>query len=131
MAYAISKPAKGKVIAYWITTGLLALGMVSGAIMQLMHYKWNVDGIMHLGYPVYVLNILAPWKIAGVVALLLPGYTLVKEWAYAGFFFLMTGAVISHLASGDPVTHLISQLIFVVLIVASWYLRPDNRRIAL
>jgi hypothetical protein len=94
-----------------------------------LHVKPTVDGIIHLGYPVYLLNILAPWKLLGVIVLLLPGFTLIKEWAYAGFFFLMTGAVVSHLASGEAVTHIISQIIFVLLIIASWYLRPANRRI--
>jgi hypothetical protein len=131
MTYAIGKSTKGGVIAYWITTGILALGMFAGAMGQLLHVKPTVDGIIHLGYPVYLLNIIAPWKILGVLVLLLPGYTLIKEWAYAGFFFLMTGAVISHLASGEAVTHIISQIIFVLLIVASWYLRPANRRIAI
>lgn len=129
MTYAIGKATKGRVITYWITTGILAMGMLAGAIGQLLHVKPTVDGIIHLGYPVYLLNILAPWKILGVLVLLLPGYTLIKEWAYAGFFFLMTGAVVSHLASGEAITHIISQIVFVLLIVASWYLRPANRRI--
>ena len=131
MTYAISKSNKGKIITYWVTTSLLALGMLAGAVAQLMHMKPNVDGIIHLGYPVYVLNIFGTWKILGIVVLLLPGYTLVKEWAYAGFFFLMTGAVISHLTSGDPFSHVIFQIIFVILIVLSWAFRPANRRIAI
>ena len=131
MTYAISKSAKGKTITYWVTTCLLALAFLAGAIAQLTHQKANVDGIIHLGYPVYVLNILGTWKILGVLVLLLPGYTLLKEWAYAGFFFLMTGAVISHLTSGDPFSHVIAQIIFIPLIVLSWAFRPANRRIVM
>ena len=86
---------------YWLTTGLLAFGMTAGGIAQIIHFKVNVDGIIHLGYPVYFLRIIGTWKILGVLAILLPGYPLVKEWAYAGLFFAMTGAVISHIASGD------------------------------
>ncbi len=126
-----NKPAKGRTVAYWIITSLLVLGMLSGAISQLLRLKANTDGIIHLGYPVYMLTILGAWKIAGVLVLLLPGFTLLKEWAYAGFFFLMTGAVISHLVSGDGFTGVIAQTIFVILIVLSWYLRPQNRRIAI
>ena len=126
-----NKPAKGRTIAYWIFTSLLVLGMLSGAIAQLLRLKANTDGIIHLGYPVYVLTILGTWKLAGALVLLLPGFTLLKEWAYAGFFFLMTGAVISHLVSGDGFTGVIFQIIFVILIVLSWYLRPVNRRIVI
>jgi hypothetical protein len=117
-------------IAYWIFTGLLALGMFSGGVAQLMRAKWNVEGIVHLGYPTYFLSIIGTWKVLGVVALLVPGYGLVKEWAYAGFFFLMTGAVVSHLVSGDRITQVIAQSIFVVLIVLSWRLRPADRKLA-
>jgi hypothetical protein len=120
---------KGKTIAYWICTILLAAGMLAGGIAQVVRAQWNVEGTLHLGFPVYVMSILGTWKILGVIVLLLPGFTLIKEWAYAGFFFLMTGAVISHLASGDGVQGIIFQSVFVVLIVLSSYLRPANRRI--
>nr|WP_295870468.1 DoxX family protein [uncultured Chitinophaga sp.] len=121
---------KGRKAAYWITTGLLAAGMLSGGIAQLLRTPSTTQGIVHLGYPVYIMTILASWKILGVAVLLLPRLTLVKEWAYAGFFFLMTGATISHLASGDKPGEVTAQVIFVVLIVLSWYLRPANRRLA-
>ena len=126
-----NKPAKGRTVAYWIITSLLVLGMLSGGVSQLLRLKANTDGIIHLGYPVYMLTILGTWKIAGVLVLLLPGFTLLKEWAYAGFFFLMTGAVISHLVSGDGFSGVIFQVIFVILIVLSWYLRPQHRRIGI
>jgi uncharacterized membrane protein YphA (DoxX/SURF4 family) len=125
-----NKATKGRTIAYWTITILLTAGMLSGGIAQLLRAKANADGIIHLGYPLYLLTILGVWKVAGVLVLLLPGFTLLKEWAYAGFFFLMTGAVISHLASGDGITGVIYQSIFVIFIVLSWYLRPVNRRIA-
>lgn len=126
-----NKPAKSRTVAYWIITSLLVLGMLSGGVSQLLRLKANTDGIIHLGYPVYMLTILGTWKIAGVLVLLLPGFTLLKEWAYAGFFFLMTGAVISHLVSGDGFSGVIFQVIFVILIVLSWYLRPQHRRIGI
>jgi hypothetical protein len=83
--------------------------------------------MIHLGYPLYVMTILGFWKILGVAVLLAPGLKLFKEWAYAGFFFLMTGAVVSHLASGDGAQGVVAQCIFIALIVASWSLRPGNR----
>ncbi len=93
---------KGSKIIYWIATIWLALGMLSGGIFQLLQMKDAVGGIIHLGYPAYFVSILGVWKILGVIALLVPGFPVVKEWAYAGFFFAMSGAVISHTISGDP-----------------------------
>jgi DoxX-like family len=120
--------SKKQPIAYWICTGLLSLGMFFGGIAQASHAKWNVEGMMRLGYPLYFMTIIGTWKILGVIALLVPGYQLVKEWAYAGFFILMTGAVVSHLASGEQVTQVIAPSIFVILIVLSWKLRPADRK---
>jgi hypothetical protein len=125
---AANNTSKNQLTAYWITTGLLTSGMLSGGIAQLLRAKWNVEGIEHLGYPLYFLTIVGTWKVLGVTALLVPGYRLVKEWAYAGFFFVMTGAVVSHLASGDRITQIVAQFIFVVLIVLSWKLRPGTRK---
>src|SRR5690349_19704632 len=88
-------------IIYWIATIWLALGMVSTGIVQLLKNKDEVSMFTNLGYPVYLLTILAVWKFLGVVAVLLPKFPLLKEWAYAGFFFVMSGAVFSHLAVGD------------------------------
>jgi hypothetical protein len=124
-----NKTEKINVIAYWITTGLLALGMFSGGLAQAIHAQWNVDGFIHLGFPIYTMTILGTWKILGVIALLVPGFRLLKEWAYAGFFFLMTGAVIAHLASGDGIAGIVWQSFFVILIVLSWALRPASRRL--
>ncbi len=122
---------KKQLSAYWISTGLLTFGMLSGGIAQLLHAKWNVGGMVHLGYPLYFMTIIGTWKILGVATLLVPGYRLLKEWAYAGFFFLMTGAVVSHLASGDRITQVVAQSIFVVLITLSWKLRPAKRKLSI
>lgn len=115
---------------YWATTGLLAICMLAGGLAQLFRAKWNAEGMLHLGYPLYFMTIIGWWKILGVVAILLPGFALLKEWAYAGLFFVMTGAIVSHLVSGDGVKGIIAQSIFVLLIVVSWYLRPAGRRIS-
>jgi len=121
---------KTKTILYWLSTGLLVAGMLSGGIAQLFHAQTTVDGFHHLGYPVYMMTILGTWKVLGVLTLLLPGLRLLKEWAYAGFFFLMTGALISHLVSGDSIGGVIAQITFVALIVLSWMLRPASRKIS-
>jgi uncharacterized membrane protein YphA (DoxX/SURF4 family) len=116
-------------IIYWIATLWLALGMLSSGIIQLFNVKTEGDFIAGLGYPVYFLTILGVWKILGVVALLMPGFPLLKEWAYAGFFFVMSGAVFSHLVSGDSVNELFPSLLLLILVVVSWYFRPADRKI--
>lgn len=125
-------PARARKIIYWIATIWLALGMLSTGIVQLFKAKGGqggVDMITHLGYPVYLLTLLAIWKILGVITLLIPRFPLLKEWAYAGFFFIMSGAIFSHIASGDPVNEFFPSLLLLVLTIVSWYFRPSNRKI--
>jgi uncharacterized membrane protein YphA (DoxX/SURF4 family) len=123
-------------IIYWITTIWLATGMLSTGIFQLFRAEAEgalappgVYGITHLGYPVYLLTILGIWKILGVVAVLIPRFPLLKEWAYAGFFFLTSGAIFSHIAVGDPVKEIFPSLLLLTMTVVSWYFRPANRKI--
>lgn len=121
-------------IIYWIATIWLALGMVSTGVVQLIKTKegqGGVDMITHLGYPTYLLTIIGIWKIFGVVALLIPRNPLLKEWAYAGFFFIMTGALFSHVALTDPLVELIPSLLLLVLTITSWYFRPADKKIIL
>ncbi len=116
-------------IIYWISTIWLALGMLSGAIVQLLKMKEEVDMFTHLGYPVYFLTLLGVWKILGVVTVLIPKFPLLKEWAYAGFFFAMLGAVFSHLASGDGAKEFFGPILLLILTVVSWFFRPADRKI--
>ena len=125
-------------IIYWIATLWLALGMLSTGALQLFKVRAEgavappgVYGITHLGYPVYFLTILGVWKILGVVALLIPKFPLVKEWAYAGFFFAMSGAIFSHIASGSPGNAIFPSLLLLILTVVSWYFRPADRKLIL
>ena len=120
---------KGKNIAYWVTTGIVVLLMLSGGIMQIMRRPDAVEGIVRLGYPVYFVVVLGVWKVLGSVALLAPKMPLVKEWAYAGFFFDLTGASISHAIMSSSAGNVIGPLVFAGLLSASWALRPDTRRI--
>ena len=119
-------------IIYWISTIWLALGMLATGLVQLFKGKagqGGVEMITHLGYPVYLLTILGVWKILGVVAVLMPKFPLLKEWAYAGFFFNMSGAVFSHLVSGSEAKEFFGPLLLIVLTVVSWYFRPADRKI--
>jgi hypothetical protein len=116
-------------IIYWIATVWLALGMLSTGTVQIIKMEEEVDVITNLGYPVYLLAILGVWKILGVVAVLLPKFPLVKEWAYAGFFFAMSGAVFSHLAIGDGAKEFFWPILLIILTVVSWYFRPAERKV--
>jgi len=116
-------------IIYWIATLWLALGMLSTGLVQLFRQQADVAMMTRLGYPGYLLTMLGIWKILGVIAVLVPGFPLLKEWAYAGFFFAMSGAVISHIAWGDPIKEMFPPLLLLVLTVVSWYFRPADRKI--
>lgn len=120
---------KSHKIIYWIATVWLALGMLSTGIVQLIKMEQEVTMMRHLGYPVYVLTLLGVWKILGVVAVLVPKFPLLKEWAYAGFFFAMSGAVFSHIAVGDAAKELFGPVLLIVLTVVSWYFRPADRKL--
>jgi uncharacterized membrane protein YphA (DoxX/SURF4 family) len=115
-------------IIYWIATIWLALGMLSTGIVQLIKAKEEVNNMIHLGYPLYFLTLLGIWKMLGVVAVLIPKFPLLKEWAYAGFFFAMSGAVFSHLASGDGAKENFGPVLLLILTVISWYFRPADRK---
>ncbi len=122
---------KLKVIGYWIITGLLVFAIGSGGVAELARLPTNVEGIVHvLGYALYFLTILGLWKVLGAIALLVPRFPRLKEWAYAGIFFNVTGAAASHAAVGDYdvyAFHVLVNLFLAVLVVASWALRPESR----
>ena len=120
-------------IIYWIATIWLSLGMVSTGVVQLLKLKGNgpgsLESMTHLGYPVYFVTLLGIAKILGVIALLIPKFPLLKEWAYAGFFFMMSGAIFTHIAAGNSMSEIFPSLLLLILIVVSWYFRPSDRKI--
>lgn len=88
--------------------------------------------LTHLGYPKYFMTIIGIWKILGVIAILIPRFKLVKEWAYAGFFFTMTGALVSHLAVGNNgIKEIIGPIMQTIFIILPWYFRPADRKVAI
>lgn len=121
--------SKANKIIYWVATIWLSLGMVSTGLVQILKRKEDVAFILQLGYPEYFLTIIGVWKLLGVVAILLPRFPLVKEWAYAGFFFMMTGAVFSHIAMHNGIAEIAPALLLLVLTVVSWYFRPASRKL--
>jgi DoxX-like protein len=119
-------------IIYWISTIWLSLGMTSTGLAQLAKGKAGpagLDSLNHMGYPTYFLTLLGIWKILGVAAILVPKFRLLKEWAYAGFFFVGSGALFSHIASGDPVGAQFPAVLIVLLTMVSWYFRPAEKRL--
>ncbi len=117
-------------IMYWIFTIWLALGMTATGIVQLIRVEEEVKNFSHLGFPLYLMTIIGAWKMLGVIAILVPKFPLVKEWAYAGFFFAMSGAVIAHIICGDGGKELFGPLLLLILTVVSWYFRPADRKIS-
>ena len=119
-----------KKIIYSIATIWLSLGMLSTGIVQLLKMDQDVARMADLNYPVYLLTLLGIWKIVGVIAVLIPKFPILKEWAYAGFFFAMSGALFSHIMSESPASEIFPSLLLLVLTVVSWYFRPESRRVA-
>jgi len=118
---------KSKTIAYWITTAIVAFLIGSGGAAELAHLRGNVEGLVRLGYPPYFVTIIGFWKVMGAVALLAPRFPRLKEWAYAGIFFNMTGAAVSALATGAASWHVVVDVILTLLVLTSWALRPPSR----
>jgi len=116
-------------LIYWIATIWLSLGMVATGIVQLIKMKEEADKMALLGYPLYLLTLLAIWKILGVITVLIPKLPVLKEWAYAGFFFAMSGAVLSHVASGSESKELFGPMLLLILTFVSWYFSPVGRKI--
>ena len=103
--------------------------MVSTGIVQIMQMEEEAARMQLLGYPMYFITIIGVWKILGVVAILSPRLPLLKEWAYAGFFFIMSGAVLSHLLKASSAKDLFGPALLLVLTVISWYSRPQSRKL--
>ena len=122
---------KAKNIAYWTTTIFVASLIGSGGVAQLAQYRANPHGVVpQLGYPMYFFGILGVWKVLGAIAILVPRYPRLKEWAYAGIFFDLTGAAASCAAVGGYGAygfHVIAPLVIAGFTVASWALRPPSR----
>src|ERR1700722_4897159 len=123
---------KAKSIVYWTMTILVAFFIGGGGASQIWQYKANPHGVVPvLEYPMYFFAILGFWKVLGAIAILAPGFPRLKEWAYAGIFFDLTGAAASCAAVGGYGAygfHVLAPLIITGFLVASWGLRPESRR---
>jgi uncharacterized membrane protein YphA (DoxX/SURF4 family) len=124
------KNEKIKNIAYWVTTIFGPASFVIGGVLNLTQAEQVVSVLNHLGYPAYFASILGMWKLLGAIAVVIPGFPRLKEWAYAGFFFDLTAAAVSRAAVGDSAADIVAPLVFLALVLASWALRPASRRLA-
>jgi|SRR5579859_4480993 len=123
-----------RAIGYWTTTAIVTIELLVGGTSDLVRGREVlvagqpvVEVLTHLGYPVYLLDILGIWKLLGALALLVPGFPRLKEWAYAGTLFALTGAIASGVASGDNSADLVGPGFLAACALASWALRPQSR----
>ncbi len=117
-------------IAYWATTGLLSFALLGSGIMKLAGAEEVAKNMAHVGVPGWMMPLLGFWMVAAVAALLAPGTARLKEWAYAGIVFQMTGGLVAHLAVGDPLGAAFPTVVLTALAVASYVLRPATRALA-
>ncbi len=118
-----------RIITYWVCTTIIAWEMVAGSMWDLLRIEIVRGGFDHLHYPHYLLLILGIWKFPCAVTLFVPRFPRLKEWAYAGAIFTYTGAVASHFLVGDGPNKWMVPFIFAVITLASWALRPPERRV--
>jgi len=120
---------RGRIITYWVVTAIIVLESLGGGLADILKVPAYVNILEHLGYPAYFAFILGTGKLLAAIAILVSGYPLLKEWAYAGLTIQFLGAIVSHIIVGDPVSGLIAPFIFLCFVVSSWFLRPPSRRI--
>ncbi|HSY35748.1 MAG TPA: DoxX family protein [Acidobacteriaceae bacterium] len=120
---------KANVVGYWVCTGLIVFFMLPGGIFYLMRAPAAVEGMRQLGIPLYVVVLLGVWKVLGSIALVVPRFPVLKEWAYAGIFFDLTGAAVANAANGAVWWHVAAPLGIIAILYGSWALRPAGRRV--
>ncbi|MGB7462663.1 MAG: DoxX family protein [Candidatus Acidiferrum sp.] len=114
-------------IAYWLSTGLVAVMSVFAAFVYLSGGPQAVQGFAHVGYPQHLRIILGIAKLLGAITLAIPGVVKLKEWAYAGFTFAWISACVAHyLAKDGPVAFM--PLILLLLLAVSYVTRPPSRQ---
>jgi len=116
---------------YWIFTGLLIVGMLFSASFSLLMPAKANEAMIKFGYPAYINGLLGTAKLLGVIALLVPGFPRIKEWAYAGFAFDLIGATYSQIAIGAPTSEISFMVVwFAVLIMSYVYYHKKQNAIS-
>jgi hypothetical protein len=124
-----AQPSRGRIAWYWVATAVVAITLAGSALEDLAGVKAVKDEVAAIGFPAYVLTILGIWKLLGTAALLAPRRPLLKEWAYAGTFFLFTGGLACNMIKNTHYNNIVLLFILIPVTIASWMLRPANRRI--
>ena len=128
MAFTSSQTTtKGKKVLYWTSTGFTVVALTLIGASDLLHAPAMVAGLKHLGYPAYLATILGVWKLLGSAAILSPRHPRLKEWAYAGVFFTLTGAAFSHTVSGDPIANILVPVVLLGFVMTSWALESARK----
>jgi len=120
---------KSNTIGYASTTALAVLAFAGSGVANLVHAGHVAQDMQRLGYPAYVMTLLGVWKLAGALAVAAPGLRRLKEWAYAGMIFDLTGAAWSRAAIGDAAVTILVPSVIAAVVLASWALRPAERRL--
>jgi hypothetical protein len=123
------RPTLNRLLFYWLVTIVISFELAAGAVWDLLRIEYVRVMLAHLGYPLYLLTILWVWRIPGALTLLVPRFPRLKEWAYAGAFFNYTSAAASHFLLGDRANYWVVPLVFALLTLISWRLRPPSRRL--
>jgi uncharacterized membrane protein YphA (DoxX/SURF4 family) len=121
---------RARTIAFWVTTIFGPASFVIGGYLHLTRDPQVMATLAHLGYPAYFATIMGVWKLLGAIAIVVPGIPRLKEWAYAGFFFDLTGAAATRAFVGDSAADILAPLVFLALVAASWALRPASRALS-
>jgi hypothetical protein len=116
-------------VGYWVCTGLIAFFIGSGGLAYAMQVPDVIQGVVALGFPVHFIVLLGIWKVLGSIAIVVPGFPLLKEWAYAGIMFDLTGAASASIGTGGEWWHVLVALSLAALVAVSWALRPASRRL--
>lgn len=118
---------KHAALAFWLPTAVVCVAFVGSGFANLFHSPHVAADMARLGYPRYFSTILGAWKVLGAAAVVVPRLPRLKEWAYAGMIFDLSGAAISRAVAGDGVIGIAPPLFVAALVVASWALRPADR----
>jgi len=120
---------KGKKVLYWASTGLTVFAITFIAASDLLRVPAVIAGLVRLGYPAYFATILGVWKLLGSAAILSTRHPRLREWAYAGMFFTLTGAAVSHTVSGDPIGNILFPLVLLGFVMTSWSLQSARQAV--
>lgn len=115
----------GRKMVYWVSTLLVVFFGFVSAFTYLLGSPQAVQGFAHVGYPQQLRIILGIAKPLGAIALLVPGFPKLKEWAYAGFTFAWICATVAHYLAGDGLKALMPVILLAILFI-SYFTEPSN-----